>query len=94
MAVEERAGSSARAQNVILENRKNLHVSGVEDVSSFDETMVVMQTQLGELEVRGEQLHVSELSVGTGDLLIEGYISGVNYAEKAVKTGLWEKLFG
>ena len=35
-------------QNIILENRKNLHVSGVEDVDSFDEQTVVAYTGLGQ----------------------------------------------
>ncbi|MCD8331195.1 MAG: YabP/YqfC family sporulation protein, partial [Oscillospiraceae bacterium] len=40
-----------------LEERNNLTVSGVEDVESFDENAVVIQTFQGLLVVRGEGLH-------------------------------------
>jgi len=83
-----------QAHNVILENRKSLHISGVQEVSVFDENYVVMNTVMGELEVRGEGIHVSELSVGTGELYVEGKIVELNYRELVEKSSFWERLFG
>lgn len=81
-------------QNIILENRKSLHVSGVREVSVLDDTYALIQTVMGELEVRGENLHMIELSVGTGELFMEGRISDMCYREKAEKVSLRERLFG
>ena len=91
---EEKTVPRNQTHNIILENRRMLHISGVQEVSVFDENYAVMQTVMGELEVRGEGLHISELSVGSGDLFVEGKIQDLNYREKAEKIGLWERLFG
>ena len=71
------AGETERrkAQNIILENRSRLSVSGVEEVSGFDESIVQMQTELGALTVHGSNLRVETLSVDSGDLLVVGDIS-------------------
>ena len=90
----EKNQTSARAQNIILEDRKRLNVSGVEEVVSFDDAVVVMETDLGELVVRGAELRVEQLSVDTGDLCVEGRIAELCYLEKRTKAGLWERLFG
>ncbi len=67
--------------NLILENRKKLSVSGVEDVESFNEEEIVLHTEMGVLVVRGEDLHINKLSVEVGEVIIEGSVSGVEYME-------------
>ena len=81
--------------NAILENRKKLMLSGVTDVESFDEKLVVLYTQLGELTIRGTDLHVNEMSVESGDLTVEGEIKALIYGEKdrTKKLGFFGKLF-
>ena len=72
--------------NAILEDRSKLMLTGVNDVERFDENTVVLYTQLGELTIRGEKLHISELSVENGELNIDGEISAVVYGQRdAVK---------
>ena len=80
--------------NAILENRKKLMLSGVTDVESFDEKLVVLYTQLGELTVKGSELHVNEMSVESGDLTVEGEIKALIYGEKdrTKKLGFFGKL--
>lgn len=84
----------AKPQNLILENRKHLSVSGVEEVAGFDDTFVKIHTSLGDLTVRGEDLHVETLSVETGDLLITGTVHELAYEEPVLRGGLLSKLFG
>lgn len=81
-------------QNLILEHRKRLSISGVEAVDSFDESFVRMRTALGDLLVRGEGLHVDLLSVETGDALITGRVDELSYEDTVERRGLWERLFG
>ena len=57
MAERQENGRHA-AQNIILENRRRMSVSGVEEVLAFDERVVEMKTALGELRVQGEELRV------------------------------------
>lgn len=69
-------------QNVILENRQKLSISGVIDVLSFDDQVVILDTELGLLTVKGENIHINKLSLETSDVIIEGEISNVNYNDK------------
>ena len=90
------AGETERrkAQNIILENRSRLSVSGVEEVSGFDESIVQMQTELGALTVHGSNLRVETLSADSGDLLVVGDISDLSYTDVPVRRGFWARLFG
>lgn len=67
--------------NLILEDRRLLTVSGVSDVDSFDDSTVIIFTELGELTVTGENLHINRLSIESGELLLEGKVSGLSYSE-------------
>lgn len=73
--------------NLMLEDRHLLTVSGVSDVDSFDEETVVIFTQMGELTVRGANLHINRLSVDSGELTVEGNIRSVAYSDDAPKSG-------
>lgn len=73
--------------NLVLEDRRMLTVSGVSDVDSFDEETVIVFTDLGELTIRGSNLHINRLSVEVGELTVEGNISALIYAEDTRKNG-------
>ncbi len=69
-------------QNIILENRKSLSISGITDVDSFDEKEISLYTQLGELTIQGRELHIDSMSVETGDMTITGDIWAMIYGDK------------
>ena len=75
-------------QNLILENRKNLSISGITDVDSFDEKAICLYTQLGELTIQGKELHIDSMSVETGDMSITGDIWSIIYGDKERKSPL------
>lgn len=79
--------TSAMPHNLVLEDRKLLTVSGVSDVDSFDEETVVVFTDLGELTIRGSNLHINRLSVEVGELTVEGNIAALIYADEMPKSG-------
>lgn len=83
MTVEERKGLSTNViQNLVLENRGKLSISGVLDVLSFDDQVVIVETELGLLTVKGEDLRINKLSIDTSEVVIEGDIYCMNYSEK------------
>ncbi|MDD6283949.1 MAG: sporulation protein YabP [Firmicutes bacterium] len=73
--------------NVIMEDRKKLTVSGVSDVDSFDDNTVVIYTDMGELTVKGDGLHISGLNIDTGDLSLTGNIYGLMYTDDNRRKG-------
>ena len=62
-----------------LENRSLLTLTGVEDVSGFDEQTINIRTAEMSLVVKGEALHISRLSFDTGDVVIDGQINSLQY---------------
>ena len=68
--------------NIIIENRKSMNVSGITDVDSFDEKVICLYTQLGELTIQGKELHIDSMSVETGNLTITGDIWAVIYGDR------------
>lgn len=89
---QENKPRGGKNQNIILENREKLSVSGVEEVIHFDETTVILRTTLGELSIHGEKLKVESLQVDNGDLFVSGQVNALSYAPESV--GWWERLFG
>ena len=83
MTIEERKQMSSNTiQNVILENREKLTISGVLDVLSFDDQIVIVETELGLLTVKGENLRINKLSLDTTEVIVEGTIFNLSYSEK------------
>ncbi len=67
-------------QNLILENREKLTITGVVDVLSFDDQIVIVETQLGLLTVKGEDLRINKLSIDSLEVIIEGQIYNMGYS--------------
>ncbi len=83
MTIEERKNLNTNIiQNLILENRGKLTISGVLDVLSFDDQVVIVETELGLLTVKGENLRINKLSIDTSEVIVEGDIYNLNYSEK------------
>ncbi len=85
---------TAMPHNLVLEDRRLLTLSGVSDVDSFDEETVVVFTDMGELTIRGADLHINRLSVEIGELTVEGKISALIYSQdSAPKGGFFSRVF-
>ena len=83
MTIEERKGLSNNIiQNLVLENRGRISISGVLDVLSFDDQVVIVETELGLLTVKGEDLRINKLSIDTSEVVVEGDVYSMNYSEK------------
>jgi len=85
---------SMGAHNLILEERGSLTVTGVEDIDSFDDQTVVIYTGLGELTVRGNQLHIERIDLQAGELELQGQVDSLTYADQpAVRGGFFARIF-
>ena len=64
-----------------LEGREKLTLSGITEVVSFDDTAVILRTELGTLTVQGNQLQLKTLSLDGGQVAVDGSISALIYEE-------------
>lgn len=79
-------------QNIIVENRERMHLTGIEDVKSFNEEEMILFTKLGELHIRGSKLHINVFNVDTGEMSIEGCLNALGYKGTSTPKGIMGKL--
>jgi len=77
-----------------LNERRQLTMTGVSEVVSFDDTAVVLRTELGALSIHGQQLQLKTLSLDGGQVAVEGTVSALIYEEPKSRSGLLGRLFG
>ena len=83
-----------RNQNIMVEDREKMTVTGVEQVESFNDNTIVLTTVKGGMTIKGEGLNISKLNLDDGSVKIEGKINGVNYMTKdATPKNIMGKIF-
>ena len=83
-------------QEVKMLNRKLLEITGVRNVESFDSEEFLLETVLGFLTIKGQNLHIKHLSLEQGLVAIEGLVHSLTYLDgnaHAKSKGLLGKLF-
>lgn len=79
--IEDKKLVSTAMQDIHLQNREKLNISGVKDVLSFDDQMVILETELGLLTIKGDNIRINKLSIDTSDVSIDGMINSLTYSE-------------
>lgn len=80
--------------NVIMESRKKLNISGIKDVISFDDETVLVESCMGRITVKGEELHISSFNTESGDLNVTGHINALVYmSDERNQGGFVSRLF-
>ncbi|MBQ4053631.1 MAG: sporulation protein [Clostridia bacterium] len=70
--------------SILLEQRKNLTVAGVESVASFSEVKIVLTLMGGErMNVIGSGLKITGFSKTSGSFTAEGDVMGISYGGKS-----------
>lgn len=78
-----------------LDSRSRLTMTGITEVESFDETMVVLHTTRGDLVVKGQGLHLQMLSLDGGQVHVDGTVDSITYEDTPAQTGgFFARLFG
>jgi len=78
---------------IVIDERKNLIVSGVKEVISFDDETLILNTVMGRITVKGEKLHIISFHTESGDLSAEGRLHAVAYLSDNSRGGMLYKLF-
>ena len=85
MGTTDNIASGAPKHILQLEDRRNLSLTGIDCVISYDENGLLLQTDEGTLTVDGSDIHIVTLSVENGELTVQGKICGLYYVDKTVK---------
>lgn len=75
--MEERINSGVHS--VTVNGRKTGVITGVKDVISFDLHSILLETEYGMLNIKGNNLHINRLLVEKGELSIDGTIDNIGY---------------
>jgi sporulation protein YabP len=71
----------SRMHKVTMTNRKNCSLNGINDVLSFDIHEILLETEQGMLMIKGDELHVSRLTLDKGEVDIEGRVDSLTYSD-------------
>lgn len=72
---------------VSIAERKNILVTGVKKIESFDKEEFLMDTTLGFLIIKGSELEIIKLDTYQGNVSIKGQVDSLSYVSKDVKKG-------
>lgn len=72
---------------VMLTNREQAVVEGVVHVEKFDEEEIVVETDLGMMAIRGEDLNIKEISVDQGRMVVDGTLRSIDYLDDRFRAG-------
>ena len=92
--MDERAG--ARPHKISFLNRGVGTITGVRDVKAFNESEIVLDTDMGMLAIKGTDLHVTKLTLEKGEVEVDGSVDSLVYSGmKAADTqrGVLGRLF-
>ena len=70
---------------ISIAERKNILVTGVKKIESFDNEEFLMDTTLGFLVIKGSELEIIKLDTYQGNVSIKGKINSLTYMESATK---------
>ena len=85
-------------QSVNLLERKTLVITGVKKIDTFDKLHFILDTTMGYMVVKGEDLELVRLDTMAGNVTIKGTINSLEYIadnnKKSKEEGIFSRLFG
>ena len=81
------------SHKLTLNERRQLTMTGVTEVVSFDETAVVLNTSLGTMLIQGRELKLKTLSLDGGQVAVDGVVTALNYEEPRQRGSWTSRLF-
>lgn len=79
--------------NITINERKNIIISGVKKIESFDYEEFLLETTMGNITIKGSDLEIIKLDTYQGTVSIKGVINSLNYDTVKKEEGMFSKLF-
>lgn len=87
------AQTPGRRHSLQVEDRASLRATGISRVDFFSEELITAQTDLGQLNIKGEGLHIESMDSQSGDLLARGKVIAISYTEGGAALSFFGRLF-
>ena len=81
------------SHNINIISRKNISISGVKKIESFDEQEFLLETVMGYMNIKGSELEILKLDTYQGDVTIKWKIDSLMYMESLSKKNKEESFF-
>ena len=90
-----RESSSNLNHSFSVSERKNIIISGVVKIDSFDNEEFLLETVQGYMNIKGDNLEVVKLDTYQGNITIKGRIDSIKYIDENIKkeSSMFTKLF-
>lgn len=72
-----------------LDSRSRLSITGVLEVESFDDTEILLTSTRGPMSIRGQGLHLQQLSIDGGQVLVDGSVDAISYEDDIPRGGFF-----
>jgi sporulation protein YabP len=82
-----------KKHDLSIMGRDRLTATGIKRVDFFSDELITAQTDLGQLNIKGEGLHIDSLNSDTGDMLVKGRVGAVSYTESSPALSFFGRLF-
>ncbi len=85
-----------KGHRLVMENREQIALTGVQKVQSFDPKEIVLETELGILSIKGDQLGIKMLNLEEGMVDLQGHVSALIYhrnTSEGSRQGFLNKIF-
>lgn len=83
--------------SISIQERKNILITGVKKIDSFDDEEFLLETNMGYIVIKGEDLEIVKLDTYQGNVSIKGKINSLIYMESSNKkekeNSIFNKLF-
>ncbi len=82
-----------KAHTLHVDGRERLTATGIRRVDFFSDELITAQTDLGQLNIKGEALHIETLNSETGDMHVVGKVAALSYTETGPALSFFGRLF-
>lgn len=82
-----------KQHDITINSRERLRASGVIRVDFFSDELITAQTEMGQLNLKGEGLHIETLNSDTGDLCVQGKVTALSYTDSSPALSFFGRLF-
>ena len=80
--------------NITINERKNIVISGVKKIDSFDNEEFLMETTMGYIIIKGSDLEIVKLDTYQGNVSIKGRVDSIIYTDNGAKKNKEESFLG